>query len=121
MQNLIGHVEVATQVANIDTTGYKTLLCVLKGTANYQGTKEEAQALVEGTTVTLADNVSGDNAYDIDKEQYLLARTVAGTATAFLEIIFADKFVAQITLPENVTSVVNLLTFPANSKQAQGV
>lgn len=116
MQNLIGHVEVATAAANIDTTGYRTLLCILEGPANYQGTEAEAQALISGTTVTLADNVAGTGAYNIDKEQYLLARTVAGTKTAYLEIIFADKFVTAITLPQNVTSKVNLLTFPANSK-----
>lgn len=118
MQTLIDKVQVAN-TENIETVGFETLLVVIangtSGAANYDGTKEEADKLKNQIIVNLKDNVA-DQATSNLADQYMKVRTIAGTKNAILEAVLTKAIVASITLPENHTSVVNLLTLPANSQ-----
>lgn len=104
---------------NIATVGYQTLFSVLANEANsdenYTGTKAEADAIVNGTTVKVSENSNDSNPVALDK-QYIKARTQAGTKTAYLEIVLTKPYIASITLPANLTRTVDLLTLPSNSK-----
>ena len=42
-------------------------------------------------------------------------RTIAGTTKAIMEVVLTKALVASIALPESHTSVINMLTLPANS------
>lgn len=118
MQTLIDKVQVAN-TENIETVGFETLLVVIangtSGAANYDGTKEEADKLKNQIIVNLKDNVA-DQATSNLADQYMKVRTIAGTKNAILEAVLTKAIVASVTLPENHTSVVNLLTLPANSQ-----
>lgn len=118
MQTLIDKVQVAN-TENIETVGFETLLVVIangtSGAANYDGTKEEADKLKNQIIVNLKDNVADQATSNLD-DQYMKVRTIAGTKNAILEAVLTKAIVASITLPENHTSVVNLLTLPANSQ-----
>lgn len=105
---------------NIATVGYQTLFSVLakngaSDAANYTGTKAEADAIVDGTTVKVSENSDDPNPVALDK-QYIKARTQAGTKTAYLEIVLTKPYIVSITLPSDLTSTVDLLTLPSNSK-----
>lgn len=113
---LIDKLEKAAAATNIATVGYQTLFSVLaSGAANYTGTKAEADAIVDGTTVNVSENFDGSNPVALDK-QYIKARTQAGTKTAYLEIVLTKPYIASITLPTGLTRTVDLLTLPSNSK-----
>lgn len=116
MQTLIDKIQLAG-TANIETAGFKTLLVVINnGTSeapNYTGTKAEADALKAQITVNMKDTTA-DDAVALDG-QYIKVRTIAGTTKAIMEAVLTKALVASITLPANHTSVVNLLTLPANS------
>lgn len=117
--SLIDKIQPASASTNIATVGYQTLLCVLKNGASaapkYTGTKAEADILLAGTTVKVSDNADGSSPVDLDA-QYIKARTIAGTVNAVLEIVLTKATVASITLPDNVTRTIDLLTLPSNSK-----
>lgn len=104
---------------NIATVGYQTLFSVLANeksdAENYAGTKAEADAIVDGTTVKVSENSDDSNPVALDK-QYIKARTQAGTKTAYLEIVLTKPYIASITLPPDLTRTVDLLTLPSNSK-----
>ena len=116
---LIDKLEKAAAATNIATVGYQTLFSVLangkSGAGNYAGTKAEADAIVDGTTVNVSENSDGSNPVALDK-QYIKARTQAGTKTAYLEIVLTKPYIASITLPTGLTRTVDLLTLPSNSK-----
>lgn len=116
---LIDKLEKAAAVANIATVGYQTLFSVLanggSSAKNYAGTKAEADAIVDGTTVKVSETSDDSNPVTLDK-QYIKARTQAGTKTAYLEIVLTKPYIVSITLPDDLTSTVDLLTLPSNSK-----
>ena len=60
---LIDKLEKAAAATNIATVGYQTLFSVLangaSGAANYTGTKAEADAIVNGTTVNVSESSDG--------------------------------------------------------------
>lgn len=115
---LIDKLEKAAAVTNIATVGYQTLFSVLaraSDAADYTGTKAEADAIVDGTTVKVSENSNDSNPVVLDK-QYIKARTQAGTKTAYLEIVLTKPYVASIALPGGLTRTVDLLTLPSNSK-----
>lgn len=115
---LIDKLEKAAEI-NIATAGYQTLFSVLTNEANdavnYTGTKAEADAIVDGTTVNVSENPDGLNPVALDK-QYIKARTQSGTKTAYLEIVLTKPYIVSITLPTDLTRTVDLLTLPSNSK-----
>lgn len=114
---LIDKLEKAVNTTDIATVGYQTLFSVLANggsdAKNYAGTKAEADAIVNGTTVKVSDG--GSNPVVLDK-QYIKARTQAGTKVAYLEIVLTKPYIATIELPQNLTRTVDLLTLPSNSK-----
>ena len=55
-----------------------------------------------------------DNAVALDG-QYINIRTIAGTTKAIMEVVLTKALVASIVLPSNHTSIINMLTLPANS------
>lgn len=116
---LIDKLEKAATETNIATVGYQTLFSVLaKGAsdaANYTGTKAEADAIVDGTTVKVSENSGDSKPVALDK-QYIKARTQAGTKTAYLEIVLTKPYIVSIALPADLTRTVDLLTLPSNSK-----
>lgn len=115
---LIDKLEKAAET-NIATVGYQTLFSVLANknseAENYAGTKAEADAIVDGTTVKVSENSDGLNPVALDK-QYIKARTQAGTKVAYLEIVLTKPCIASIELPTGLTRTVDLLTLPSNSK-----
>lgn len=116
---LIDKLEKAATATNIATVGYQTLFSVLANGASeagsYAGTKAEADAIVDGTTVNVSENVDGSSPVELDK-QYIKARTQAGAKVAYLEIVLTKPYIASITLPTGLTRTVDLLTLPSNSK-----
>lgn len=116
---LIDKLEKAAAATNIATVGYQTLFSVLANgksdAGNYAGTKAEADAIVDGTTVNVSENSDDSNPVALDK-QYIKARTQAGTKVAYLEIVLTKPYIASITLPADLTRTVDLLTLPSNSK-----
>lgn len=116
MQTLIDKIQLAG-TANIETAGFKTLLVVINnGTSeapNYTGSKAEADALKAQITVNMKDKTT-DDAVALDG-QYIKVRTIAGTTKAIMEVVLTKALVASIALPANYTSVINMLTLPANS------
>lgn len=116
---LIDKLEKAAATTNIATVGYQTLFSVLANgksdDRNYAGTKAEADAIVDGTTVKVSENSDGSNPVALDK-QYIKARTQAGTKVAYLEIVLTKPYIVDITPPEDLTRTVDLLTLPSNSK-----
>lgn len=119
MTTMIDKLKILDSYTNIPTVGFQTLMAVLvnaaSGAADYEGTSAEAAALLEGITVTVADNVSGTGAVEISS-QYVKVRTEAGTKNAFLEVVLTDAYVTAITLPSDVTAVTAFLTSPAHSQ-----
>ena len=118
---LIDKLEKAAAETNIATVGYQTLFSVCQygksDAENYAGTKAEADAIVDGTTVNASDSENSDdsNTVALDK-QYIKARTQAGTKVAYLEIVLTKPYIASIALPKDLTRTVDLLTLPSNSK-----
>lgn len=116
MQTLIDKIKLAG-TENIETAGFKTLLVVINNgageAANYTGSKAEADALKAQITVNMK-NKTTDDAVALDS-QYIKVRTIAGTTKAIMEAVLTKALVASIALPANHTSVINMLTLPANS------
>lgn len=116
MQTLIDKIQLAG-TANIETAGFKTLLVIINnGTSeapNYTGSKAEADVLKAQITVNMKDKTT-DDAVALDG-QYIKVRTIAETTKAIMEVVLTKALVASITLPANHTSVINMLTLPADS------
>lgn len=114
MYSLIDNVEPTALTSNLPTVGYNSLLMVVangaSGADNYEGTKEEADALKAGMTIKVADTTAEDGE-DIDA-QYVSARTIAGTKTALVEIILTKAFVKTLNLGTNITASAKLYTTP---------
>lgn len=114
MYSLIDNVEPTALTANIPTVGYNSLFLVVangaEGASNYTGTKAEAEALVEGMTIVVADNTA--DAGEVIDPQYVTARTIAGTKTALVEIILTKAYVKTLTLGEDITATAKLYTTP---------
>lgn len=114
MYTLIDKIQETALTSNIPTVGYQTLLCLVATTgSDYTGTKAEADALVAGMTIKVADNTS-DAGVDLDK-QYVKARTLAGTKHAFVEIVLTKAYVKTLTLGTGISAVAKLYTLPSNS------
>lgn len=117
MYTIIDKLQETALTANIPTVGYQTLFVLVNngasGASNYTGTKAEADALVAGMTIKVADNTS-DTGVDLEA-QYVKARTIAGTKHAIVEIVLTKAFVKTLTLGTDITAVAKFLTLPTNS------
>lgn len=118
MNTLIDKLQPTALSSNIPTVGYQTLFCLLangaEGASNYTGTKAEADTLIAGMTIKVADNTS-DSGADIDA-QYVKARTIAGTKNAILEIVLTKAYVKTLSLGSGISATAKFYTLPSNSQ-----
>lgn len=114
MYTLIDKIQETALTSNIPTAGYQTLLCLVATTgSDYTGTKAEAETLINGMTIKVADNTT-DTGVDLDK-QYIKARTIAGTKHAIVELVLTKAYVKTLTLGTGISAVAKFYTLPANS------
>jgi hypothetical protein len=85
------------------------------GTADFQGTAEEAAYIKEHLTINLADNAEGAGAAAID-DQYVKVRTQAGTKYAVAEAVLTDAYISGVVPPGGLVPQAMFLTLPSHSE-----